>query len=170
MNCQGTNGRVDIITPDTTNLFKMQDRIPVGGKPTAYREAMVGNWYDTDLSNKFFSAANIESIQKQLIDGVYDASNGQYIINKQPVDELKIIMRGTFLLYARNLPSNICGQVSELNEQVLDYAIPQVFGEAQGYLQYVVDSSTMYSGGSALMAPPVMASSRNKTLEFKSWF
>ena len=170
MNCQRTNGRVDIITPDTTNLFKMQDRIPACGKPTAYRDAMVGNWYDTDLSNKFFSAANIELIQKKLISGVYEASNGQYVINKQPVDELKIIMRGTFLLHAQNLPSNIIGQVRVLNEKVLDYAVPQVFGEAQGYLQYVVDSSTMYSGEAAFMPPPTMASNRNKTLEFKSWF
>ena len=170
MNCQKTNGRIDIMTPKTDALFSMYDKIPISGKPTAYRDAMVGNWYNTELSNHFFSAANIRLLQNQLKKGVLDASNGQYVIGDQPEDELKIIMRGMFLTYARNLPTGIQAQVKSLNARVLDYAVPQVFGEAQGYMQYTVDASTMYSGGSALMPPPTMSSTKCKPLEFKSWF
>lgn len=170
MNCQKTNGRVDILTPKAGTLFSMYDKIPVAGNPTAYREAMVGNWYNTELSNMFFSAANIRLLQRELKKGVLNASNGQYVIGNQPEDELKIIMRGIFLTYSRNLPDGIASQVSVLNSKVLDYAVPQVYGEAQGYMQYTVDASTMYSGGSALIPPPTMSSTKCKPLEFKSWF
>ena len=117
MNCQKTNGRIDIMTPKTDALFSMYDKIPISGKPTAYRDAMVGNWYNTELSNHFFSAANIRLLQNQLKKGVLDESNGQYVIGDQPEDELKIIMRGMFLTYARNLPTGIQAQVKSLNAE-----------------------------------------------------
>ena len=171
MNCQKTNGRGDLISPDTSKLFSMFDSIPVAGKPTSYRSAMVGNWYDTDLSNSFFCSKNIERLQDDLKKGVYEASNGQYVIDRQNNDELKIVMRGIFLIYARNLPNGVQKQIETLNNKVLDYCVPQVLGEAQGYVQYTVDASTMYSGGSALIPPPAMTTDPDRTaLEFKSWF
>lgn len=170
MNCQKTNGRVDIISTDTNKLFAMFDPIPVGNRTTNYRSAMVGNWYNTPLSDSFFCAKNIDSLQNQLRIGVYEASNGQYTIDKQNTDELKIIMRGIFLIYSRNLPDRLDHQIKTLNEKVLDYCVPQVLGEAKGYMQYTVDASTMYSGGSALIPPPMMTTKPDKTLEFKQWF
>ena len=170
MNCQRTNGRVDLLTPDTTSLFSMYDKVPVRGNATSYREATAGNWYNTELSNSFFSACNINRLQDEIRKGVYDASNGQYVIDRQNEDELKIIMRGIFLSYAKNLPTDMRSQIITLNEKVLDYAVPQVFGEAQGYIQYRIDASTMYSGGSALIPPPMMSSTKGQPLEFKSWF
>ena len=170
MNCQETNGRVDITTPSAEALFALKDRIPVGGKSSGYRDAMVGNWYDTALSTTFFSKQNINLLQQQLQRGVYEASNQQYIIDRQDEDELKIIMRATFLTHSRNLPSDIRSQIQKLNSYVLDYAVPQVYGEAQGYTQYRIDASTMYSDGTALMARPMLASVYGKQLEFKSWF
>ena len=168
--CQETNGRVNIITPSPDALFALKDRIPVGSKTSAYRDAMVGNWYDTALSTTFFSAANINLLQKELQQGVYQASNQQYIIDRQDEDELKIIMRAMFLTHATNCPSAIRSQIEKLNNHVLDYAVPQVYGEAQGYAQYRIDASTMYSGGTALMERPMLSSVYGKQLEFKSWF
>ena len=97
---------------------------------------MIGNWYNTALSTTFFSKQNINLLQKELQWGVYETSNQQYIIDRQDEDELKIIMRATFLTQSRNLPSDIRSQIEKLNSHVLDYAVPQVYGEAQGYIKY----------------------------------
>ena len=48
-----TNGRIDIQTQNTKNLFGMYDRIPVSQCAT-YINATEGLWDDTQLSNTFF--------------------------------------------------------------------------------------------------------------------
>ncbi len=45
--------------------------------------------------------------------------------------------------YAEHYPKDIKGQVSRLNQLVLDYAVPNVYSEAVGYFQYLLDQSTM---------------------------
>ena len=42
MNCQETNGRVNITNPSPEALFALKDRIPIGGKSSGYRDAMGG--------------------------------------------------------------------------------------------------------------------------------
>jgi hypothetical protein len=49
---------------------------------------------------------------------------------------------------------------------VLNYCIQQVYGEAQGYLKYLDDASTLV----VPIAPPVMANNSDRELEFKTWF
>jgi hypothetical protein len=167
MSCEKqNNGRVNLISPDTNVLFAMKDKIYAGGENTDFRQAMTGNWYDTQLSTAFFSGQNIQAIQNGLRAGVYNRSNGQYIIGEQNPDELKIIMRSTFLQYSRNDPHNIPGQIAALNKLVLDYAIGQVYGEAEGYMKYVHDASTMYDP----IARPVMSTVNDKQLVLKKWF
>lgn len=158
------NGRVNIMAPDTRKLFQMQDRIPV--ESTSFRDAMTGNWNDTALSNAFFSAQNMEILQNGLRAGVHRMSNGQFTIGRQNEDELKIIMRSVFLQYSRNLSSDIPGQIAALNKLVLDYAVRQVYGEAEGYMKYKRDVSTMYCP----IAPPVMSKTNDKQLLLKKWF
>ena len=76
-----------------------------------------------------------------------------------------MIMRSIYLQHARNLPTQIAEQVSSLNKMVLDYAVPQVMGEAIGYVKYKNDSSMMYN----VMDRP-SSTYRNNTLEWKKWF
>ena len=52
-------------------------------------------------------------------------------------------MRSIFLQNSRNLPGNIQMQINELNKHVLDYAIPQIIGEAEAYIKYKNDVSTL---------------------------
>jgi hypothetical protein len=135
------NGRVDIITPNLDNLFNMKDKIPQ--ETFDYRDAVTGNWYKTKLSDLFFSKENIELLQNGIRAGVYKMSNNKYIIDKQNYDELKVIMRSIFLQNSKNKPNNITGQINTLNNLVLDYAIKQVYGEANGYIKYKYDISTL---------------------------
>jgi len=160
-----SNGRINLLSQDTNTLFSMTDKIPIN-QSADFREAMTGNWTDTTLSSVFFSSKNIKILQNGIRIGVYQRSNGQYLIGEQNEDELKIIMRGVFLQNSLNMPNNIKEQVESLNKIVLDYAIPQVYGEAQGYMKYKYDVSTL----AVPMTHPIMSKSNNKQLELKKWF
>ena len=160
-----TNGRVDIKTPNTSDLFKMYDKIPANQCVT-FRNPTEGLWDDTSLSIAFFSKENIQILQNGIRAGVYKKSNGQYTIGPQDCDSLKIIMRSIYLQHAANQNNNITEQVKQLNQMVLNYCIQQVYGEAQGYIKYINDVSTL----AIPIAPPVMADNTDRELEFKGWF
>lgn len=159
------NGRINLKTPNTSALFKMYDKIPANQCVT-FRNATEGLWSQTPLSQTFFSWKNIQIIQNGLRSGVYNRSNGQYIIGPQDCDSLKIIMRSVFLQHSANLPNNISQQINELNKIVLDYCIQQVYSEAQGYMKYVDDVSTLV----VPIAHPVQVSNTDRQLELKPWF
>jgi len=159
------NGRVDIKSPNTSELFGLYDKIPAH-QCTTFRNPTEGLWNDTDLSQLFFSLQNIQIIQNGIRSGVYHKSNGQYTIGLQDCDSLKIIMRSVYLQHAANQPKNITQQVSELNKIVLDYCIQQVYGEAQGYMKYIDDVSTL----AVPIAHPIMADNSDRELVLKPWF
>jgi hypothetical protein len=160
-----TNGRVDIKTPNTSTLFEMYDKIPANQCAT-FRNPTEGLWTDTNLSRVFFSSQNINILQNGIRAGVYHKSNGQYTIAPQDGDSLKIIMRSVYLQHSANQTNNITSQVSELNKIVLNYCIQQVYSEAQGYMKYLDDASTLV----VPIAHPVMADNTDRELEFKTWF
>jgi hypothetical protein len=160
-----SNGRVDIYEPRTPDLFQMYDKIPVNQTAT-FRNPTEGLWDNTQLSKMFFSGKNIGIIQNGIRAGVYQKSNGQFTISNQDEDTLKIIMRSIFLQNAANQPTHISEQVTALNQLVWNYCIPQVYGEAQGYRQYIVDASTMYTP----LPPPIMSTTSDKELMLKEWF
>jgi len=159
------NGRVDIKSPNTSTLFEMYDKIPANQCVT-FRNPTEGLWTDTDLSQVFFSQQNIQILQNGIRAGIYHRSNGQYVIGPQDCDSLKIIMRSVYLQHAANQPNNITEQVVKLNKIVLNYCIQQVYSEAQGYMKYLDDASTLV----VPIAHPIMADNTDRELEFKTWF
>jgi hypothetical protein len=162
---QSSNGRVDIKSASTCDLFKMYDKIPANQCVT-FRNPTEGLWDDTKLSDAFFSNANIQIIQNGIRAGVYKRSNGQYTIGQQDCDSLKIIMRSVFLQNSSNKPFNIKEQIAQLNSIVLNYCIQQVYSEAQGYMKYLDDASTLV----VPLSNPMMESTYDKQLELKPWF
>ena len=159
------NGRVDIKTPNTSTLFQMYDKIPANQCVT-FRNPTEGLWTSNSLSDAFFSQQNIQIIQNGIRAGIYEKSNGQYVIGPQDCDSLKIVMRSVFLQHSANQLNNITQHITELNKIVLDYCIQQVYSEAQGYMKYIDDVSTLV----VPIAHPVMASQNDRQLELKSWF
>ena len=159
------NGRVDIKSPNTSSLFQMYDKIPANQCVT-FRNPTEGLWDDTDLSRTIFSHQNIKILQNGIRAGVYERSNNQYLIGPQDCDSLKIIMRSVYLQHASNLPYDIPQQVTELNKIVLNYCIQQVYSEAQGYMKYISDVSTL----AVPIAHPVMADNNDRELVLKPWF
>ena len=159
------NGRVDIKSPNTSTLFQMYDKIPANQCVT-FRNATEGLWTSDSLSNAFFSQQNIQIIQNGIRAGIYHRSNGQYTIGSQDCDSLKIVMRSVFLQYSANQPNNITQQIAQLNKIVLEYCIQQVYSEAQGYMKYINDASTLV----VPISHPVMANDNDRQLELKPWF
>jgi len=162
------NGRVNIISqPDPSVVFKMQEKIGLKNKATEFRSALSGNdWEENILSRVFFSAENIQILQNGLRAGVYEMSNHDIIIPPQNLDQLKIIMRSTYLQYAEHYENDIKGQVERLNKFVLDYAVPSVYGEARGYLKYMQDQSTLV----VPLEIPKHHDRQYKQLELKPWY
>lgn len=151
--------------PNRTPSFQLYDQNINTNKSTPYKNAMVGNLENTVLSNVFFSGENIQIIQNAIKAGVYHKSNGQHVIGNQDEDTLKIIMRSTFLQYSNNNPNNITGQVVDLNKLVTEYAIPQVINEADAYLKYKRDVSTL-----AVPHARPKSTYHSNTLFFKGFF
>ena len=160
-----SNGRIDIDGPPPDARFAMWDKIPVN-QITTFRDALTGNWTDSDVSNVFFSKDNIQIIQNALRAEVYRLSNGEYTISQQDNDELKIIMRALYLESAVNMPTNIREQVAALNQHVVDHCVPKLINEVRAYLKYKRDASNMYT----VMTWPAYDNVKGKTLELKPWF
>jgi len=169
INKKTTNGRVDILninTPDISNLFALYDKIP-SNQCATLREPTLGQWNETPLSKAYFSKENIQIIQNGIRAGVYAKSNGQYTVAPQDCDSLKIIMRSVFLQHAANQPTNIVGQIAELNKIVLDYCVFHVYSEARGYMKYLHDVSTL----AVPMATPVLESQEDRhDYKLPNWF
>ena len=160
-NNKSSNGRIDIInktqSPDLSNLFAMYDKIPANQCAT-FREPTLGQWDETDLSKAYFSTENIQIIQNGIRSGVYKKSNQQYVVAPQDCDSLKIIMRSVFLQHSANQTNNISQQISELNKIVLDYCVFHVYSEAQGYMKYLHDVSTL----AVPLATPIVETYKDK--------
>ena len=158
---KSSNGRIDIInktqSPDLSNLFAMYDKIPANQCAT-FREPTLGQWDETSLSKAYFSTENIQIIQNGIRSGVYKKSNQQYVVAPQDCDSLKIIMRSVFLQHSANQTNNIAQQISELNKIVLDYCVFHVYSEAQGYMKYLHDVSTL----AVPLATPIVETYKDK--------
>ena len=162
------NGRVNIMEQqDPDAVFKMQERIGLKNKSTGYISALSGNdWEENILSKVFFSQDNVQILQNGLRAGVYEMSNKDIVIPPQNLDQLKIVMRSTYLQYAEHKPTQIKEQVERLNKLVWDYVVPSVYKEAIGYLKYMKDQSTLVTP----MDHPQHHDRQYKQLELKPFF
>ena len=137
------NGRVNLLEePSPEVLFKMQERVAVKNKTSQYREALNGIYEESELSNLYFSKANIQIVQNGIRAGIYEKTNKEHIIPPQNIDNIKIIMRNIYIQYAEN-QNNITSEIERLNQLVLGYIIPQVHGSLVSYLKYIKDQSTL---------------------------
>lgn len=163
------NGRINIMDlPDKDIRFQMYEKIAVKNKSTEYRDSLNGILEDNILSQVFFSSGNVQILQNGLRAGVYEMSGQKKIaIPPQNVDNLKIIMRSTYLQYAEHRQDvSVTKQVERLNKLVLDYVVPSLYNEVMGYLKYMEDQSTLVKP----LEIPKSVDRDFKPLEWKRWF
>jgi hypothetical protein len=98
-----------------------------------------GNQQQSNLSNLYFSQANIDYLQNDIIRQIYKRMDGKYSVVKQNEDELVIVMKSIFLQNARNNDENIQGQIDELNKLVLSYCVDNVHVNLLQYVKYLKD-------------------------------
>jgi hypothetical protein len=149
--------------PNVNDRFSLYEQTTKGA--TDYSDALTGNLEHSPLSVAFFSAGNIQIIQNAIRASVFKETN-QYIGN-QDYDELKTVMRSTFLQYSANRPDHIVEQIKALNNKVLAYCVPNIIGEIDGYLKYKRDISTL---AMPMQMPAMISNKGNKVLELKPWF
>jgi hypothetical protein len=160
-----TNGRLDIRKPLKQTIFQLYDKINVNEKSSSFKDALNGNWENNILSSAYFSKDNIRILQNGIRAGVYNNSKAKFSIGDQNEDTLKIIMRSIFLSHAVNIPNDITKQIEELNTLVINYCVPQLMGECQGYIKYKNDVSTL-----VVPIDRPISTYHNNTLETKKFF
>jgi hypothetical protein len=94
---------------------------------------------DDPVARSFAGLHNVDHLNTEIINGVYEASQGRFRIGRQSQLELTSIMRSVYSNEARHLPGDVAGQVASLNASVLAYAIPQIVSEAEMHAYYMWD-------------------------------
>ena len=155
------NGRIDFKENGTP--FFLQDKI-VKDNRTMY-DNLKYTQQNTAVSNLFFSVKNVQIIQNALRAGVYQISQQKYIIDEQNKDVLNVIMRAMFLQHSINQPDNLTNQIIDLNKIVVDYCVPKIYSEVEGYIMYKKDASTL-----AVPLDKPMSEYTDKTLELNKFF
>jgi hypothetical protein len=152
----GFNGRI-FIAPD--EAVKPYDLFKNSNQPQNTDVSIISNIIVPNaLSRTFFSNDNIERLQLQIIDGVYNKSKKR--ISKQSYQELQIIMRSMYLQYGRNLPYDIEGQVLTLNKYVIDECVRIIVPNVSQYNKYIDDITSPI---------PVMPRSQNVSNKGYKW-
>ena len=150
---QKNNGRVNLAGElKDPSMFSKNPASPgiagfsheVSSEPQFQQDMLRGNWEHNALSEGFFSQANLTSIQTAIRRTVFERSQPKgYVIDDQSVDELKMIMRGLYYQYARNNPTDIQGQIQELNQRVLDWSVPHILSAVDHYMYYLKDIDSL---------------------------
>ena len=124
-----------------------------------------GNWDHTALSDAFFTRKNVNTIQAEIQKEVYRISGPKkWIIDRQDVDEIKMIMRAMYLQYAKNNEFDIEGQLQELNQLVIKWSVPRIMSEIEQYNYYLNDISHLPV---PIQQPMSMSSAGTKSLPFQ---
>lgn len=135
------NGRVNIISDNLNNqsipLFSENNKQK---KSNAAKTILTQN---DPIYLAFFSNKNIELIQNSMKNLVFKQSDGRYQIENQSYEQLEIIMNSIYLQYGKFQENNITGQVKELNQLVLNYAVPNILTNIEQYNSYKKDVSFM---------------------------
>lgn len=158
------NGRVNAVGLNNFNY----NNDPIKSDNNFKNDALSRNVANTPLSDLFFSQKNMDALQEGLRIMILDKSDGKYNIGKQSNEELKIIMRGVYLQYAKNYAQvPVLEQVKQLNKIILDWSVPRVMSNIMQKEKYLEDISTLPR---PIDRPELSNMKGTKQLEFKSFF
>lgn len=113
-----------------------------------------------DLEKYFFSDENVDLINKQLIMQVFKKTNGEFKISTQKYEDLIIVMRYTFIEYARHLPYDITNQIRELNCTVIGQILPNIITQITQRKEYL----RVISAPREILPLPISESTSNRLL------
>lgn len=161
----GFNGRIDLMSPLPV-LELPQYKQPAIDNSSFASEALIGQKQRNNLSDIYFSAANVNALHEGIRYRIYVETNGEHVIGRQSDTELKIVMRSIYLQHAKHDSRPVLVQVRELNQRVLDWVVPDVLSNLQQYVVYKKDASTLPV---PLDRAQLSTMKGTKTLEMKSF-
>jgi hypothetical protein len=132
------------------------------------RTDLIGHQHKaTPLNTVFFSEANVDRIQSEIIHQVSLMSGGKYRIDRQDDDQVKIVMRSYYLMFGKNDPNKVSEELQELNGRVIGYCAAKVYSEVDFHMFYRKDIEDF--------APPIAGPMNTqvygtRTGELKSFF
>jgi hypothetical protein len=92
------------------------------------------------MKEAFFSSENMDIIQNRIIYTVFEKSDQTLRINKIKNETLIQIMNQMWSTHCRFLPYNLREQIEDLDQKIIDYAVPLLLQESQFYLNYLRDA------------------------------
>ena len=93
-----------------------------------------------EITKLFFTDENIKRIQKKIKEEIYIKTKGQYTLDEDQDDsDLTIAMRAIYLDKCKNLPGQTVRQVKLLNQQTVDYVVPDMITNIKQYFGYIKD-------------------------------
>jgi len=116
--------------------FELYESMNVANKE---KYGNTGNQQKSKLSDLYYSQANIDYLQDEIVRQVFEKSDGKYRIGKQNEDELIIVMKSIFLQNARNSDIDLQYQIDILNKLILDYCVDNVYINLLQYVKYIDD-------------------------------
>ena len=142
---QKHGGRVpNINDPSLAGFSARSYNMYSGSGPSVHgtnpREELIGRQYkETPLNVVFFSLDNINYVQKGIYEQVLLMSGNKYHIDRQSDDEVKIVMRSYYLMFAQNNPEKVAVELEELNRRVIGYCAAKVYSEVDFHMFYRKD-------------------------------
>lgn len=104
------------------------------------RSDLIGHQHGkTPLNTVFFSQSNIAHVHAGIQNQVSLMSDGRYKVDKQGDDEVRIVMRSYYLMFARNDPHQVAQELDELNRRVIAYCATKVYSEVDFHMFYMKD-------------------------------
>jgi hypothetical protein len=132
------------------------------------RTDLIGHQHKpTPLNTVYFSEANLDHIQSEIIQKVSLMSGGKYKIDRQDDDQVKIIMRSYYLMFGKNDPNKVAEELQELNSRVIGYCAGKVYSEVDFHMFYLKDIEDFAPAIANPMNPHVYGT---RTGELKSFF
>jgi hypothetical protein len=132
------------------------------------RTDLIGHLHkETPLNTVFFSEDNINNLQSEIQKQVSLMSGGKYQIGRQNDDDLKIIMRSYYLMFAQNNPSTVSSELKDLNSRVVGYASAKIYSEVDFHMFYRKDIEDF---AAPIANPTNVHVYGTRTSELKSWF
>lgn len=95
----------------------------------------------SDMSSRFFSAANVDEIQRRVRDIVRQETG--YTVDRQSDDAVLTVMRYVYVQYSRNGATDVDREVGRLNDVALAEIVPSVATGLVQYLAYLRDASRL---------------------------
>ena len=137
------NGRVNNILYDKNyNIYDLHKE-DKKQETNFQNEAIKGMHQSNDISKVFFSQQNINALQDAIRYLVYQKRCQKHIIDRQSDNDLKVIMRATYMEHAQHNPRFPLEEIKRLNMIILDYCVPRILQEINMYMRYRRDISSL---------------------------